>query len=276
MLRQNGGDVAGEAWTRSLPRRWPREEVFRHLEQAFGEGDAAQAMRQLAQEYQQNYEPLRETLNQFVDVIGDRPAHEALSSLLERERALRSNNPDAIKELAETYGYTPSQAEHVTKLETELSEYRQRESQRAFEEFARDRPYLNDPQLQSALASEMRQLQQQTPGLKGTALLRLAADNLAERTGISRQLQQQQVQEMRQYIEARDAEWQQILAEREAEYAKREAENRERLQREAEEKTRQAKRAASVNLKGSPGHNSNKGSFANVDAELREIWNRNN
>ena len=62
---------------------------------------------------------------------------------------MRSNNPDAIKELAETYGYTPSQAEHVAKLETELSEYRQRESQRTFEEFARDRPYLNDEQVQA-------------------------------------------------------------------------------------------------------------------------------
>ena len=102
----------------------PREEVPRHLEQAFGQGDAARAMREMAENYERDSAPLRDTLNQRVDVIGDQPAHEAVSSLLARERALRSNNPDAIKELSEAYGFTPSQAEHVATLEAEVSRIR--------------------------------------------------------------------------------------------------------------------------------------------------------
>ena len=238
-------------WVEQFPEDMPREEVLQRLEQQFGQSDATATMRQMAQAYERDYEPLRETLNQFGDVLGDTPAHEALASMLARERALRTN-PAAIKEYAAQYGYSVPQAEHVAKLETELNEYRMRENDRAREEFFRDKPYLSDPQMQSALAAEMRQLQQQTPGLKGTALLKLAHDNLAERTGINKQMEQIQEQRLRQWIEERDMQWSKLLAEQEAEQRQRDQEREAQRIKEAEAKTKAAKRMATLNLKGSP------------------------
>ncbi len=100
----------------------------------------------------------------------------------------------------------------------------------------------------------MRHLVQEAPGLKGNALLKLAHDNLAERSGIAKQIEQHREQQMRQIIEQRDAEWQQVLAQREAELARRETELAVQRERYAEEKTRMARRAASVNVKSTPGH----------------------
>jgi hypothetical protein len=123
----------------------------------------------------------------------------------------------------------------------------------------------------AALAGQMRELQQQIPGLKGEALLKLAHDNLAERTGIVKHLEQQREQAMQQALAARDAEWQQLLAQREAEWAKRETELVVQRQRYAEEHARKARRAASVNVKSSPGHGTNP---KTVDDTLREIATR--
>jgi hypothetical protein len=261
-----------EKWLDQFPADMPREEALRHLEQSFGQGDAAKHMRQLAQEYQQNYEPLKSVLDQYQDAFEHygRPPHETLNMLLAMERQLRTD-PSAIAEVAKAYGYELPAAEHVTTLQQQLYQAQQREHERTFQEFAKDKPYLRDDQMVAALAGQMREQQQQIPGLKGEALLKLAHDNLAERTGIAKHLEQQREQAMQQALAARDAEWQQLLAQREAEWAKRETELVVQRQRYAEEHARKARRAASVNVKSSPGHGTNP---KTVDDTLREIATR--
>jgi hypothetical protein len=171
-----------EKWLDQFPADMPREEAIRHLESQFGQSDAAKHMRELAESYQRDYEPLKSVLEQYQDAFEHygRPPHETLNMLLAMERQLRTD-PSAVAEVARAYGYEPPVPEQFTTLQQQLAQAEQQLNQHAFDEYARDKPYLADQQFQSALAAEMRQLKQETPGLRGTALLKLAHDNLAEK-----------------------------------------------------------------------------------------------
>ena len=251
----------------NLPADMPIEEAVRHLEGAFGQGDATARMRELAESYQRDYEPLKGVLDQFQDVFShyNMPPHEAVAHLLNLERALRQS-PEALASLAQAYGHTlpmpPEAAQQFTALQQQLTEVTQRKSRHQLDAFMQDKPYFsNDVEFQRSIAAEMRNLQREAPGLKGTALLKLAHDNVAERSGVTQKLKAQQEAEQHQKMAARDAEWQQFIA-------RRDAERDEWLRKESERKTRDAKLAASVNTRGSPGHARNP---KTMDATLREI-----
>ena len=180
-----------------------------------------------------------------------------------------------------------------TQYQEQVAEIARRDQLEEFNKFAQGKDYCQDEGFQNELINEMHALIAEVPGLKGQLLLQVAHDRVAQRVGIPRQLEQQRQQEQQRVaqqqdqrqreiaaftaakIEERDRQWQQVIADREAAWAKHLSELTAKQQQEAEAKTRWAKRAAVVNLKGSPGHSSARPSLANDDATLREIWNRN-
>jgi hypothetical protein len=229
--------------------------------------------------------------------------------IAQREREAHTRISQQGDELAELRarvgsGQLDEYAQKISTLQAEIEkhvaaqarwdqEQAQRDNQAAFEKFARQgRDYLLDPEMQSALAQEMRAILQQVPQLKGEHLLRLAHDRLAERMGPQIEqrksaAQQQREAEARQYqqalaqaeqrrqqgiasaIEQRDHEWSRLLQQERASWELKARETEQLRQKEAEEKTKWAKRAAAVNVKGAPGHGNQ--NPKTVDDTLRQI-----
>jgi hypothetical protein len=221
-----------------------------------------------------SFEPLTNTLEQFRDVYESynlRP-DQALQYLFSAERQLRVNPQAALRDLCAAYKVDPldltgegQPQQHqqsdprVAQLEAELYQIRstlysqqQAEQQnraasieREIAEFAKDKPHFQA--MQDDIMDQIRAIKHRTPDMAPGEVLAKAYERA---------------------VKVNPAVSAQIEAE-----AKKAAD--ERRAKEAEEKTKAAKRSASVNLKGSPGHNSKRTSFENDDATLREIWNRN-
>jgi hypothetical protein len=184
-----------------------------------------------------------------------------------------------------------------SKLEQHEAEIARRDNQALFEKFMKGRDYLQDPQVQLALANEMKEILAQVPQLKGEHLLHLAHARLEERLNLPAHLEQQRTaarrteqqkleqeqqrqqeqqqqfeqwhrQELERHIESRDRQWSQLLQRERASWALKAQETEQQRQVAAEEHAKRARRAAAVNVKSSPGHSRN---LRSIDDDLRSI-----
>jgi hypothetical protein len=214
------------------------------------------------------YQPIDGLFEQYKPHIpeGLEPA-QAIASLLEAHRLLADpqTRPQAMAQLFEAYGVQnpvevlPQQyREQFETAQSQLQKTREAESLKAFNEYAEGKPYIQE--IMPDIAAEMRTLRQQAPGLDGRTLLRLAHDNVIERSGLKARLDEQAKAEQ----EGRTV---QAQAERLKEMAAQEKKRRE----EQDRLVKAAKRAAGINVRSSPSTFS---APKTLDEELRTIADR--
>lgn len=152
----------------------------------------------------------------------------------------------------------PQMREQFETAQSQLQKTREAESLKAFNEYAEGKPYIQE--IMPDIAAEMRTLRQQAPGLDGRTLLRVAHDNVIERSGLKARLDEQAKAEQ----EGRTV---QAQAERLKEMAAQEKKRRE----EQDRLVKAAKRAAGINVRSSPSTFS---APKTLDEELRTIADR--
>jgi hypothetical protein len=194
------------------------------------------------------YQPIESVFDRYRQHIPENlmPA-EAIEQLLVAQQMLSApeTRQQAIEFLLQSYGVDPMAllpAEMRQQIETarrEVTSHKEAQSLKEFEEFAKGKDYVQG--IMPDIAAEMRTLRQQGPGLDGKTLLRLAHDNVIERTGIKARLDEQAKAE----AEGRTA---QAAYERLKEMQEQEAKRRE----ENDRRVKAAMRAASINVKSSP------------------------
>jgi hypothetical protein len=218
--------------------------------------------------FSSRYQPIDGLFEQYRPHIpeGLEPA-QAIASLLEAHRLLADpqTRPQAMAQLFEAYGVQnpvevlPQQyREQFETAQSQLQKTREAESLKAFNEYAEGKPYIQE--IMPDIAAEMRTLRQQAPGLDGRTLLRLAHDNVIERSGLKARLDEQAKAEQ----EGRTV---QAQAERLKEMAAQEKKRRE----EQDRLVKAAKRAAGINVRSSPSTFS---APKTLDEELRTIADR--
>lgn len=252
------------SWTAELKQRWAAlpPEVQTYVAQRDKESHEAITRQG---DVIKSFEPLTQTLEQFRDVYEsyNLPPDRALAYLFSAERALRTDPLNSLRELCAAYkvdpldlvgeGHQPQGeqpqrndprvaaiAAELDQVKSALMEQRRNEERSRFAgiqqelaEFAKDKPHYETVRVHMA-----------------SLIQSGAAKDLADAYDMACNA----VPTVRALIKAE---------EQKAEEAKR--------TKEAEEKTRSAKKAASVNLKGSPGQGTNP---KTIDDTLREVANR--
>jgi hypothetical protein len=214
------------------------------------------------------YQPIDGLFEQYRPHIpeGLEPA-QAIASLLEAHRLLADpqSRPQAMAQLFEAYGVQnpvevlPQQyREQFETAQSQLQKTREAESLKAFNEYAEGKPYIQE--IMPDIAAEMRTLRQQAPGIDGRTLLRLAHDNVVERSGLKARLDEQAKAEQEGRTMQAQAD---RLREMQAKEAKRKAEENARV--------KAARRAASINVRSTPASSV---APKTMDDELRSIARR--
>ncbi len=182
---------------------------------------------------------------------------EAVEQLLAGNRFMNESPIDALGMLLQQYGVDPvallpeAMRQQIAELHGQAHKARVAEVEKVLDDFKRDKPYYAE--IRDGVIAEIQAIRKGAPGLDNLSVLKLAHDRVLESSGMGKRLEQERE------------------AKRAADDFARVEEARKREAQDHARRVKEAKKAAGINVKSSPGQAV---SVRTLDDDLREIARR--